>query len=127
MTSSFQIDDTEGGLTALDALSTPLPDPQPVHNLYRKMVRLGDGSLQGQGPQTVVWTFPLLEPEQIDQLKAFESSDPIYITTRKQDDSFASFEVLMTLPDPRQDGDHLFQGVRSGFVVEFIILSEVGA
>lgn len=125
MTSSFQIDDTEGGLTALDALATPLPDPQPVHNLYRKMVRLGDGRLHGQGPQTVVWTFPLLEPEQIDQLKVFESSDPIYITTRKQDDSFATFEVLMTQPDPRQDADHLFQGIRSGYTVEFIILSEV--
>lgn len=125
MASNYEIDDTSGGLTALDALATPLPDPQPAFNEYRKMVRLGDGTLRGVGPQTVVWTFPILEPDQIAQLEAFLSTSPIYITTRKRDDSFASFEVLMTLPDARQDGEHLFQGVRSGYVVEFIVLSEV--
>lgn len=125
MTSSFQIDDTEGGLTALDALATPLPDPQPTHNQYRKMVRLGDGTLLGVGPQTVVWNFPLLEPEQIAQLESFASTDPIYITTRKRDDTFVTFEVLMTIPNPAQDGEHLFQGVRSGYTLEFIVLSEV--
>lgn len=125
MASSFEIDTTEVGLTALDALTVPLPDPQPVFNEYRKMIRLGDGSLFGSGPQTVVWSFPLLEPEQLAQLESFIGADPIYITTRKRDDTFASFQVIPTVPDARYDGEHLFQGVRSGFTVEFIVLAEV--
>jgi hypothetical protein len=126
MTSSFEIDTTYGGLTALDALAVPLPDPQPVFNEYRKMIRLGDGSLLGSGPRSVLWQFPLLEPDQIAQLESFFSTDPIYITTRGRDDAFTSYEVIMTVPDPRQDGEHLFQGVRSGYTVEFIVLALAG-
>lgn len=125
MTSSFQIGATELGLTALDELTVPLPDPQPAFNQYRKMLRLGDGSMFGSGPQTVLWSFPLIEPEQLAQLESFLSTDAIYITTRDREDNFVTYEVLMTVPDPRQDGDHLFQGVRSGYTLEFIVLSEV--
>jgi hypothetical protein len=125
MTSQFRIDDTFGGLTALDALATPLPDPQPAFNEYRKMVKLGDGSLFGTGPQVIVWTFPVIEPEQVTMLETFFTGEAIYISSRKRDDTFGDFEVLPTVPDPRQDADHLFQGVRSGYVVEFIVLSEV--
>lgn len=125
MASEFQIDATEGGLTTLDALATSLPDPQPTFNEYRKMVRLGDGTLLGVGPQTVTWQFPLMDPDQIAQLESFYSTTPIYIRTRKRDDTFGVFEVLMTIPDARQDGDHLFQGIRSGYLLEFIVLSEV--
>lgn len=125
MASSFKIDDTSGGLTALDSLATPLPDPQPEFREYRKMVKLGDGSMLGVGPQVIVWNFPLLEVEQIAQLETFQSSVPIYISSRKRDDTFGDFEVLMNWVDARQDADHLFQGVRSGLVIEFIVLSEV--
>ena len=125
MASQFEIDETSGGLTALDALATPLPDPQPVFNEYREKVRLANGSMRGLGPQTVTWSFPLLEVEQIEELEAFFDSSPIYIRTRKRNDDFAVFEVIPNVPDPKQDGDHLFQGIRSGYTVEFIILSEV--
>lgn len=125
MASEFKIGTTSGGVTALDALTVALPDPQPVFNQYRKMIRMGDGTLRGQGPQTVVWNFPLLEPEQIAQLETFYSTSARYIRTRKRDDSFEIFEVLITVPEARQDGEHLFQGVRSGYVLEFIVLSEV--
>lgn len=125
MASSFRIDETSGGLTALDALATPLPDPQPEFREYRKMVRLGDGSLFGVGPQTIVWTFPVIEPDQVAQLETFFTGEPIYISSRKRDDSFGDFEVIPAVPDPRQDADHLFQGVRSGYVVEFTVISEL--
>ena len=124
MASSFKIGTTSGGITSLDALGTPLPDPQPAFNEYQEKVKLANGSMRGLGPQTAVWTFPLLDVDELAQLETFLSGD-VYIQTRKRDDTFAVFEVLMNIPDPRQDGDHLFQGIRSGFVVEFIILSEV--
>ena len=127
MASNFKIGLTSGGITSLDLLATPLPEPQPQFNLYRKMDRLGDMSMKGRGPQTVIWGFPLLEVEQLAMLETFKSDDPIYIRTTKRDDSFGIFEVLMNWIDPKQDGEHQngFQGYRSGLVVEFIVLSEV--
>ncbi len=129
MTSTFQIGDTAESLTALDELSTPLPDPQWEFREYRKMVRLGSGSMQGVGPRTVVWVFPMLEPEQIAQLETFLGSEPIYIQTPKRDDTLAVFEVLPNIPDPAQDGKHQpgFKGWRLGHELELIVLSEVEA
>lgn len=125
MASNFKIDETEVGLTALDALATPLPDPQPSFSEYREKVKLASGRMRGMGPQTVIWNFPMLEVEQIAALETFCETSPIYIRTRKRDDSFAVFEVIPNIPDPRHDADHLFQGIRSGYSVEFTVLSEV--
>lgn len=125
MASNFRIDETEVGLTALDALATPLPDPQPQYQAYLKMVKLANGAMRGQGFPRIIWTFPLIEPDQIAELEAFFTGVPIYISSRKRDDSFGDFQVIPTVPDPRQDGDHLFQGVRSAYTVEFIVLGEV--
>lgn len=124
MASNFRIDTTLVGLTALDELATSLPDPQPEFREYRKMVRLGDGSMHGVGPQTIVWSFPVLETEQIAMLESFITGEPIYISSRKRDDSFGDFWVIASVPDPRQDADHLFQGIRSGYALEFIVIQE---
>ncbi len=127
MASSFKIGTTSGGITSLDALTTPLPDPQHEFREYRKMVTLGDGTLFGVGPQTVIWSFPMLDVDQIAQLEFFQASDPIYIQTLKRDDTEAVFEVLCKWLDPRQDGSHRpgFRGWRMGLELEFVILSEV--
>jgi hypothetical protein len=127
MASTFMIGATAETLTSLDELTTPLPDPQWEFREYRKMVRLGDGSMQGLGPQTVTWGFPMLEPAQIAELEAFASDDPIYIQTPKRDDTSAIFEVLFNIPDPRQDGSHKagLRGWRLGYELELIVLSEV--
>ncbi len=103
MASQFRIDDTFGGLTALDALATPLPDPQPAFNEYRKMVKLGDGSLFGTGPQVIVWTFPVIEPEQVTMLETFFTGEAIYISSRKRDDTFGTFNAIAHLPLPGSD------------------------
>lgn len=127
MASDFKIGSTSGGLTSLDELTTPCPDPQPRFDQYRKKDRLGDMSMKGRGPQTILWGFPLLEVEQIAQLDSFQSDVPIYIRSRKRDDTFGTFEVLMNIVDPREDGDHMngFRGHRGNYPVEFIVLSEV--
>lgn len=125
--SEFQIGTTSGSMTALDALTTPCPDPQPQFAKYRRKDKLGDMSVKGRGPQTIVWAFPLLEVDQIAQLETFQSADPIYIRSTKRDDSFGVFEVIMNWIEPKEDGEHMngFHGYRSGLVIEFIILSEV--
>lgn len=127
MTSIFQIGETELTLTSLDELTTPLPDPQWEFHEYREMVRLASNRLRGLGPQTVLWSFPMLETAQIAQLKEFSIGAPIYIQTLKQDDTLATFEVNMNILEPVQDGEHKpgFKGWRMGFDVEFVVISEV--
>ena len=127
MASEFKIGLTSGGMTSLDELATPLPNPQPEFHQYRKMDRLGNMKLKGRGPRTVMWGFPLIEVEQVSQLGIFNITDPIYIQTRHRDDTVHIYEVEVNWPDPRQDGDHSpsFRGLRSGLIVEFIVLSEV--
>lgn len=127
MASSFKIGTTSGGITSLDALTTPCPDPQPQFNEFRRKDRLGDMSMKGRGPQTIVWGFPLIDSAQLAQLETFQADVPIYIQSRKRDDSLGVFEVTMNWLDPREDGDHMggFYGYRSGLVLEFVVLSEV--
>ena len=114
MASDFKIGTTSGGITSLDSLTTPIPDPQQRFDQYRKKERLGDMSMKGRGPQSVVWTFPLLEVDQLAQLETFQSDDPIYIRTPKRDDTWGVFEVMVNWLDPREDGDHMngFHGHR---------------
>lgn len=127
MASNFKIGTTSGGITSLDALGTPCPDPQQSFNEFRRKDRLGDMTMKGRGPQTILWTFPLLEVEQLAQLETFQSDVPIYIQSSKRDDSLGVFEVLMNWIDPREDGDHMngFHGHRGNLALEFVIISEV--
>lgn len=127
MSSPFMIGLTAEDMIALDALDTPLPDPQWEFQQFRKMSRLGDMGLKGRGPRTVIWQFPLLEVAQITQLEEFKSEDPIFIQTLKRDDVVAIFEVQPNWPDPRQDGEHSagLRGHRRGLMLEFVVLTEV--
>lgn len=127
MASIFQIGATEGTLTPLDELATPLPDPQQSFAQYRRKDKLGDMTLKGRGPKTILWAFPLVTVNEIAQIIALQSDDPIYVQSVKQDDTPAVYQVIMTTPDPREDGEHMngFQGYRGNFSIEFIVLSEV--
>lgn len=127
MASVFEIGLDSGSMTPLDQLTTPVPNPQPEFHQFRKMDRLGTMKLKGRGPRTVIWAFPLLEVEEVAQLETFKVDDPIFIRTRHRDDSLHIYEVEVNWPDPKQDGDHRpsFPGLRSGLVLEFIVISEV--
>jgi len=126
MASDFKIGTTSGGMTALDALTTPLPDPQPVYRKYRVKKRLGNRKARGFGLPTVYWSFPMATVEEITQIKTFLSDSSIYIRSRNESDAFATFNVEMNILDPREDGEHMpgFQGYRRGLEIEFIVLSE---
>lgn len=129
MTSSFMISLPGNDLEALDELDTPLPDPQWDFQEYRRMDRQGDMALKGRGPRTVIWKFPMLEVEQIEQLEEFKSMDPIYIQTLKRNDETAIFLAQGNWIDPRQDGEHQagFRGHRMGLTIEFVIVDEIEA
>lgn len=127
MASDFKIGTTSGGVTSLDALAVPLPEPQQQFSEFRRKERLDNYAMKGRGPQTVQWVFPMLTPEQLTQLETFQSDAPIYIRSAKRDDTFAVFEVRMNWVDPREDGDHMngFRGWRGNLTLEFIVISEV--
>ncbi len=127
MASNFKIGTTSDGITSLDELTTPCPDPQQSFSEFRRKDRLGDLTMKGRGPQTVTWTFPLAQVDEISQLETFQSDNPIYIQSYKRDDTLAVFEVLMNWIDPREDGDHMngFRGHRGNLSIEFVVLSEV--
>ena len=127
MASDFKIGAAAESMTSLDGLGTPCPDPQPQFAEFRRKDRLGDMTLKGRGPQSIVWGFPLIDVAQIAMLETFQSTSPIYIQSRKRDDTLGVFQVLMNWLEPNEDGEHMsgFYGYRSGLVLEFIILSEV--
>lgn len=127
MASGFKIGTTSGGVTSLDALTTPLPDPQQDNPKYRVLKKLGNGKMKGFGAERVIWAFPILEVEQITQLLTFDVDANIYVRSRKRDDTWGLFEVVMNVIDPRYDGEHMpgFQGHRRGLTVEFTVISEV--
>lgn len=125
--SEYKIGTTSGSITALDLLATPVEDPFGDLAQYRKTVPLGDLTARGMGPRTITWSFPFLTIEEVDQLRSFISSSSIYIRSRKRNDVFAVFEVLMRWNDPREDGERkaMFVGHRFLLTLEFIVLSEV--
>lgn len=127
MASSFKIGAAVESIASLDALGTPCPDPQWEYREYGKMAKLANGTLRGQGFTKITWDFPLIEDAQIAVLAGYISTSAIYIQSKKQDGTTGVFEVLMNVPDPRQDADHMerMPGYRSGYQVEFTVLSEV--
>ena len=127
MASLFKIGATVEVLTSLDALTIPLPDPQPEFRKYVKKDKLADGLMKGRGPTKIIWEFPLLEVAEVGQANAYQSASPIYIQSLDEDDAPQVYEVLMNVPDPRESGDHAprMRGIRNGLLVEFIVISEV--
>jgi hypothetical protein len=125
--SDFMIGATVETLTALNQLTTPVDDPQPEYRQYRRKDRVGDMTMKGRGPRTIIWQFAAPLVAQVAQMNEFQSDDAIYIQSRDKEDAPKIYEVLMVVPDPREDGDHepRMHGHRNGFIVEFIVLSEV--
>ena len=125
--SDFMIGMTVETLTALNLLAVPLDDPQPEFRQYLRKDRLGDMTRKGRGPSTIIWEFTSPSVAQVAQVNEFQSDDPIYIQSWDKDDAAQIYEVLMNVPDPREDGDHerRMKGLRNGFIVEFIVVSAV--
>lgn len=125
--SEYEIGTTLGGMTALETLATPVELPNPEYYPYSRIVTLGDGSARGLGMPKAIWTFPLMEVAQITMLRTFcaGASATVFIRTKKNDGSYASFEGEMVWPVSK-DGQHKanFPDHRAALVIEFRNLVE---
>lgn len=93
----FKIGTTLGGLTNIEALTTPLPAPRAVFMDYGERVTAASGRTYGRGYPMCRWTFSLLTSAQRQQLKQFcaGASAAVYIRTLANDDAYADYSAIM--------------------------------
>lgn len=97
---------TLGGMTALSALTTPVPDPKTTYKPWSKPVTLGNGLVFGGGWKTITWYWKLLTPAQIEQLRSFCSgqSAEVYIAARQNvGDTWLAYKAVMVWPEEERD------------------------
>ena len=113
-------------MNSLDALTTPVPDPQAEYRKYATKVKLGDGTYKGRGSPRIIWEFSILDVDEQAQLITTLSTTA-YIQSPDVDDNDTVYQVMPNLPDPRESGSHktFFPGYRTGLLVEFLVLAVV--
>lgn len=128
MASRFKTGLSAIALTSLDELTTPVPDPQPEYLKYSEKVKLGNGQYLGRGKPSIIWEFPLMEIAEQEQALTEVATSPMYIQSPDENDDDAIWQVEPNVPDPRESGSHKpgFKGYRTGLLIEFVVLAEVG-
>jgi len=103
--SEFEIGTTEGGMTNIEDLTTPLPAPKSNYLPYARVVNKGNGGTRGVGSPVAQWIFGVLTLEQYNQLKTFcpDSSADVYIRTKLDSDTYADFQAKLIWPNEPQD------------------------
>jgi hypothetical protein len=103
--SSYAIGTTVGGLTNLETLAGFGRPPRGYLTLYPVKYVGGSSQDVGDGLPTCKWVFRSLSQAQVNALRAYVSSGstyllsaPVYITTRLDDGSFATFSAFMNWP-----------------------------
>jgi hypothetical protein len=122
---SFAIGTAIGTITDLKDLGTPVEYPKSVYLQTATTQKTGANTKRGFGLPAAYWTFPLMTIEERNQLKTFcpAYSAEVYITTKLDDDSFATFQCTMNWMDDDTSGRWF--GNRKEIVVEFVNLVEV--
>ena len=116
--SEFEIGATEGGMTNIEDLTTPLPAPRSNYFPYARTHSTGNGGTRGVGSPIATWTFPVFSVDQFNQLKSFcpDASADVYIRTKLDNDAYADFQAKMIWPNDPQDR---WYGERKNFTVTF--------
>ncbi len=114
----FKIGTSEGGMTALDSLTTPVPWPQHDFMPFARNVNLGTGGTRGLGSPVATWKFNILSLAEYNQLRSFCSgtSVTIYIRTKVDDDTYANFQAKLIWPN---EGQGRWFGNRKDLVLTF--------
>ena len=89
-------------LVRLDAMTTPLPDPQDSLTFYAERTRKGSGVVKVQGAQRTEWRYPLLTANQLAEFLAIcptADSAWVYFRTCKLNGQFGVFLALMEWPE----------------------------
>lgn len=90
-----------GAMTLLNALSTPVPEPQASYQLYQSYLTLGDLSKRGIGYPSAEWRFPRLTSAQRAKLRTFctNASTTVYIRTIDDAGSYGNYSASMVWPE----------------------------
>lgn len=112
------------GMTNIESLTTPVPNPKPFYRPYVEIVETLSGNDFGRGPAEVDWVWNIFTREQRDQLRTFctGSSSLVYIRTRTNDnsDEYKNYQAVMHWPlDEERDA-----GKRLDFKITFTHLVE---
>jgi ABC-type proline/glycine betaine transport system substrate-binding protein len=98
----YKIGTTLLGMTNIESMTVPVPNPQTFFKLYAEIVTLGDGSSFGRGFPQVEWKWNLLTRAQRDQLRAYcaGTSAAVYVRTRTNDsaDAYKNYLAIMHWP-----------------------------
>ena len=114
----FEIGTTEGGMTNVELLTTPLQAPKSNYFPYARVASKGNGGARGIGSPVATWMFPLLSAAEYSQLKTFcpGASADVFIRTKLDNDTYADFEAKMIWPNEPQDRTY---SIRKNFTVIF--------
>ena len=124
MADDFGIGVSEGGITLLSDLATPVSNPHSDYFPYSGQDELQDGTVRGKGWPLAVWDHGIAPLEEREMLKTFcpGKSAEVYISTKMPDGTFGEFAAVMIWPD-----DRWWYSLRSGLVIAFQRLVAVGS
>jgi hypothetical protein len=117
MALDFQIGNTEE--TMVDIYTLTRAAPHAGYRPYSTVIRLGDGTQQGNGFPIVTWHWASVTVAERDALIGDLGDDlsaARFIRTRLPDNSFATFECIMHRPTGEED---LQAGKILSFDIEF--------
>jgi hypothetical protein len=124
----FEIGLTQGGLTNLEVLATPVIPPRSIFTPYSEVLPLGSGASRGVGAPTATWRWDFITRAQRDMLRTFcvGASAPVCIRTYTRDtvDSAKEFSCDMIWPVMEEE---VSASRRLDFAIEFrnlVLLSE---
>ena len=100
MSDNMKIGATFVGLAYLSTFFYDTRDREPRAGTirYANHVNVGSGIRPGSGWLTQKWTFGRLTEHYWDHLMAFKNI-PVWITTRKNDGTYANYTAIMIIPD----------------------------
>ncbi len=118
----FRIGTTLGGMVNLEELSVPLDPPKSTFLPAAVTRKTGNGTKRGFGFPIAIWSFPVMNLDQRNQLKIFctGASASVYIRTKKDDDNYADYQATMNWPD--DDTSDRWYGERKNILIEFVNL-----
>lgn len=119
MAYEYKIGATEMDMALLPAAGIRAA-PQSGYRPYAITITLGDGTLRGQGYPIVTWHWAFVTVAErdvfLDFLDEGALSGECFIRTRLPDNTFATFECVMTMPTGEEN---LQVGHIIGFDVQF--------
>lgn len=100
----FMIGTTQGSMTNVEALSTPVQAPEATFQAYEDRIDLGSGGVRGVGPAVCTWRWGFLTSAQRAAMKAFcaGASATVYIKTLDDSLAYHTYRATMIWPQAEE-------------------------